>query len=413
MIKGGNRLNGELEIQTSKNATLPIMSASIISSGKVRLNRVPHISDVDNMVNILSCLGATVERVGDSLTIDSSKAHNRHVNCELSKTMRSSVFLLGSMLARFKTATINLPGGCKIGSRPIDIHVDALKRLGVEVVDSGEIVYFDAVNAKAGKVRLKFASVGATENIIQFASTLKGKTTILNPAREPEIIDLCNFLNLMGAKIYGAGSNKITIYGVDKLYSATYTPIGDRIVSGTIMIAVALCGGKVKLNNAVPYQNLDLIEKLVQMGCQINYKNDIISIENNQSTDALKRIKTACYPGFPTDLQSMMTVLSCVSNGETTIDESIFENRFLIVPELKKLGADITILSEHKIKVHGVSGLNGAVVKAMDLRGGASLVLAGLVAQGETVVEDIHYIDRGYEHLEHMLASLGADIIRI
>lgn len=413
MIKGGRELRGELVVQTSKNATLPIMSACLMSLGVITLNQTPNISDVDNMISILSCLGVRVNKVDDAIIIDPRDAHNNHIDCTLSQTMRSSVFLLGSMLARFNTATINLPGGCKIGSRPIDIHIKAFKKLGVEVLDGGDVLYFDATRARAGRVKLPFPSVGATENIIQFASLLRGKTTIINAAREPEVVDLCNFLNLMGARILGAGTNRITIYGVDKLRSAIYRPMGDRIVSGTLMVAVALCGGKVKLTNAVPYQNKDLIEKLSQMGCQISCKNDIILIENNGNITAIDEITTESYPGFPTDLQSMMTVLSTISRGITVINERIFENRFLIVSELEKMGADIRSISDHTIKVNGVSHLNGAQVEAMDLRGGASLVLAGLAAHGETVVDGVHFIDRGYDHLEDMLTQLGAEIIRI
>lgn len=412
IVNGGNRLNGEVFVQTSKNATLPILSACLLNSEEVKINRIPKITDVENMLRILSDLGVQVDRESDSVTLDPRLAKNSKVDCELSKTMRSSVFLLGSMLSRFKTAFLSMPGGCKIGARPIDIHIDAFKRLGVEVVEAGDYLYFDATNARANKIKLRMASVGATENIIEFATLLKGKTVIYNPAKEPEIVELSNFLNLCGAKIYGAGTDKITIYGVDRLYSAQYTPMGDRIVAGTIMIAVAMTGGEVKIANGMPYQNLNLIEKLTKMGCQIDIKNGIITISSEGNLTTLGELTTGFYPEFPTDLQSMMTVICSTCEGKTKISERIFENRFLIVDELKKMGADITVLNNHEIIVSG-SRLKGVKVEARDLRGGAALLLAGLVAQGKTEITNIHFIDRGYEAIEDVFNSLGADIKRV
>ena len=412
-IEKCNGLYGEIKNQTSKNATLPIMSASLLCDETIKILDVPKITDVNNMVKILKKIGVKVKKDGKDVVINPTNAKKNEIDCKLSKTMRSSIFLLGSMLARFGEATITMPGGCNIGKRPIDIHINALKQLGVEVTNNSDCIYFKVKNAKPSTIKLKIPSVGATENIIQFACKLKGVTTIINPAREPEVVDLCNFLNQMGAKILGAGTNKITIYGVDRLSCTTYRPVGDRIVAGTIMIAVALAGGDVTITNAVPYQNIKLIKIMRQMGCQIDFKNDIIHIVRDNDLHSVKQIKTGFYPEFPTDLQSMMLVLSCICKGKTKINERVFENRFLIVPELIKMGAKIKTINDSKVEILGADELNASNLQAKELRGGASLVLSGLVAQGKTVVENAYYVDRGYEILEEMLNSLGAKIRRI
>ena len=412
-IIGGHKLLGEIKNQTSKNATLPILSASLLCDEKVKILDVPDITDVANMLKILRKIGVKVRKVGSEVTINSQTADNKEIDCELSKTMRSSLFLLGPMLSRFGEIDLTLPGGCKIGKRPIDIHIKALKKMGVDVETYDDHVFFKVNKPKANKIKLNIPSVGATENIIQFACKLKGKTTIINPAREPEVVDLCNFLNQMGAKILGAGTNKITIYGVNKLTYTEYKPIGDRIVSGTIMTAVAIAGGDVTITNAVPYQNLKLIEILTKLGCQIDYKNDIIHIVKDKELHALKKISTGFYPNFPTDMQSMLLALSTVINGQTLIEENVFENRFLTISELKKLGANVKLINSKTAQVIGVNNITGSTVEALDLRGGASLVLLGLVANGKTIVKNIHFIDRGYDHLEKMLNSLGAFVRRI
>ena len=413
IINGGNKLYGTIKVQTSKNATLPIMSASLLTTESVKINSCPDILDVQNMIKILKKLGAKVERIGDDYIIDNSQIDDICLDYNLCKTMRSSIFLLGSILARFKTMSLTMPGGCKIGERPIDIHIDAFKRLGVKVVELDDFIFFNAEHAKANKIKLKIPSVGATENIVQFASTLKGKTTIYNAAREPEVVDLCNFLIKMGANIKGAGTNKITIFGVDRLKGVEYRPIPDRIVLGTLLIATAICGGIIQINNAISNQNEKLINILLRMGCQINIKNDIITISRETPLKSIKSVSTGYFPDFPTDLQSLMLTLSCIVEGKTQINEKIFENRFLIVDELKKMGAKIQIIDNHTAIVEGVHKLSANKIKALDLRGGASLVLAGLAAEGRTIIENVHFIDRGYCHLESMLASLGADIKRI
>ncbi|MBQ8615311.1 MAG: UDP-N-acetylglucosamine 1-carboxyvinyltransferase [Clostridia bacterium] len=406
-------LFGEIENQTSKNATLPILSASLLCDEEVKILDVPKITDVDNMLKILKKIGVKVKKEGKDVLINPTTATKNEIDCKLSKTMRSSLFLLGSLLSRFGEATISMPGGCNIGERPIDIHIKALQQLGVELSTIEDCIMFKVENAKPNTIKLKIPSVGATENIIQFACKLKGVTTIINPAREPEVVDLCNFLNQMGAKILGAGTNKITIYGVDKLSNTEYKPMGDRIVAGTIMTAVAICGGDVTITNAVPYQNLKLIKIMSKMGCQIDFKNDIIHIVKTKNLHSVKKITTGYYPDFATDLQSLMLTLNCVTTGKTTINERVFENRFLIVPELIKMGARIKSKNSNKAIVEGVETLNATEIEAKELRGGASLVLAGLVANGKTIVKNIEFIDRGYENLEKMLNSLGAKIRRV
>ncbi len=412
IIRGGNRLNGRVKVQTSKNATLPILAASLLSSGKVKIYDYPHITDLDNMLNILRGIGVDIEKTEKDLIIDSQNANNLHLNFELMKTMRSSIFLLGSLLARFKTATITQPGGCKIGARPIDIHLKGLRQMGVKICEVGELIFFDASQAHNAKIKLSFPSVGATENLVQFACLTKGKTIISNAAREPEIVDLCCFLNKMGACISGAGTATITIQGVDCLKPTQYTPIGDRIVAGTYMVATAICGGKVTLTNAVPSQNTKLIEKLKQIGCQITTENDIITISSEGVQTPFETLSTGTYPDFATDLQSQMLVLSCFACGSTQIYETVFENRFLIVPELQKMGATINLINNKHVSIYGKGELKGAKVQAQDLRGGASLVLASLGAKGVSVVTNIHFILRGYENFEQTLTSLGADIKR-
>lgn len=410
-IVGGNKLYGEIINQTSKNATLPIMSASLLACDIVKIIDYPNISDVHNMAKILKCLNVNMTFEDKVMVLNTKNAIYNDINCDLMKTMRSSIFLLGAMLARFKHATMSLPGGCDIGARPIDIHIDAFKKLGVKVKENNGLIDFDAKVSRAKKIKLRLPSVGATENIIQFACLLKGKTTIINAAKEPEIVDLCNFLSLIGAKIFGAGTDKITIYGVDRLHGGIYRPSGDRIVAGTIMGAVAVAGGDVTIRNAVPYQNLNFIKKLTLMGCQIDYKNDIIHISRENPLTSIKEISTGYYPDFPTDLQSIMLAVSCYASSDTQIVENVFERRFLTVKELIKMGAKIDCISDKEIVVKP-SKLRGNKVKALDLRGGAGLVVAGLGAKGKTIVNNARFVDRGYDHLEEMLSNLGANIKR-
>ncbi len=413
IIEGGHRLNGLVHVQTSKNAILPIMASSILSSGVVQLHNCPDLLDVHNMIRILRRMGAKVHWHNMTLIIDPSTISNIEIDCELSKTMRSSIFLLGAILAKFRTASISSPGGCDIGKRPIDIHVSSMRRLGVNVEEMGDYLLFDASKAKARTLELKLPSVGATENLVIFASTLKGKTVIKNCALEPEVVDLCDFLSYMGAKILGVGTSTLTIYGVERLHGTEYTAIGDRIVAGTLMCAVAGCGGELTLKNIKARHIQNLIDKLRLMGCQIEVKSDIIKISSLGCLNSLTDITTGYYPDFPTDMQSIMLTLSCISSGKSSIIESVFENRFLIVPDLIKMGADISKISNREVEVLGKDSLYGSKISARDLRGGAGLVLAGLMANGETMISNVHFIDRGYEHFENMLTKLGAVIERI
>lgn len=412
-IMGGNKLNGKIRNQTSKNASLPILSASLMCEEIVKLYKLPQITDVKNMKQLLINLGVEIIENGEETLINSQHASNNKIDSKLCKTMRSSVFLLGSMLNKFKKVDLFLPGGCNIGKRPIDIHINAFKKLGADVKIFEDHVTFISTNPKANKIRLKIPSVGATENIIQFACKLKGKTTIINAAREPEVVDLCNFLNQMGAKILGAGTKKITIYGVDRLTQASYTPMGDRIVAGTLMAAVAVCGGDVVITNACPYQNLKFIEILRSMGCQIDYRNDIIHIVKDEPLHSIKSVSTGFYPNFPTDLQSLLLAVVVKSEGEMIIKENVFENRFLTVGEMQKFKANIKQLNSQTVIVRGKTNLKPASVKALDLRGGASLVVLSLGIMGKSKVLNIHFIDRGYEGIENQLSSLGANIRRV
>lgn len=411
-IVGGNKLFGSVEVQTSKNATLPLLSASLLTSQQVIINNIPQITDVFNMVKILKKLKIKTKIKGGDLILNPQRAQNIKISCKLAKTMRSSIFFLGAMLARFKQCTIAMPGGCNIGARPIDIHIKALKKLKVKVVHNGNYLKFDATKAVAGKIKLKLPSVGATENIVQFASLLPGITTIFNAAKEPEVVELCNFLNLMGAKIEGVGTETITIHGVSFLSGIQYKPSGDRIVAGTLMLATAICGGEIEIKNTNPKENSNLINKLVSIGCKIEINCDIIKITSNGELKNLTNICTGYYPDFPTDLQSMMLTACCVGCGKTVVTENLFENRFLTATELVKMGANIRQLNPKEVEVIG-GKLFGAEVYAKDLRGGAALVLAGLVAVGTTKVNNVHFIDRGYQQLDFVLRSLGANIKRI
>lgn len=411
-IIGGKKLHGKIKNQTSKNAILPIMSACLLFEGKIKLKNFPRISDVFNMIDMLKNLNVDIEIKNHQLLIDAKRAENYGMDSSLSKTMRSSLFLLGSMLSRFKSICLEMPGGCNIGKRPIDIHINALKKLGVKIHSFGDKIFFNSNNAHTSTVKLRFPSVGATENIIQFAVLLKGKTKIINAAREPEVCDLCNFLNKAGANIVGIGTGEITIYGVDCLKCVDYAVIYDRIVSGTLMCAGAICGGDIKIEHGCVKENGKIINILRSLGCQITTKSDIIHIVSNGNLVSNEKITTGCYPDFATDLQSLILSVLCVCKGDSSIEEQIFENRFLTVPELRKMGAKIYLQKTKKAFIHGVEKLKPAKLIANDLRGGAALVIAGLSTQGKTVVENAHFIDRGYENIENMFNSLGADIRR-
>ena len=411
-VVGGNSLNGEIEIDSAKNAILPILAACILVEDEVILQKIPKYSDVISMCKIIENLGGQVKWEGDNLVINCKDITKNEVPNELASSVRSSIFTLGPLVARMGKAKVSYPGGCDIGLRPIDIHLSGLRALFCKVVEKNGYIYADGLSLKAGDFMLSFPSVGATENIMMLASLLDGETRIFNPAREPEIVDLQNFINACGGNVSGAGSNMIVVHGVKKLHGTAYKTIPDRIETGTFMIAVAMCGGKVFLKNAVREHNALLIEKLKKTKVKIKFLDDGILISGYDNPQTFGEIDTAVYPGFPTDLQAQMMALATISKGYTLISENLFESRVKHVPELLKMGADIRVKNGVCV-VNGKKKLYGADVSSPDLRGGASLVLASLVAEGYTTIDKVNLIDRGYYKFEEKISSLGGDIKRI
>ena len=411
MIEGGKPLSGSIVIQGAKNAALPILAASLLAEGTVTIDHVPDLLDIEVMLNILRELGCRAEHKGKTVVLDTETAHTSHVPESLMKQMRSSIFLMGPLLARFGETQVYLPGGCAIGERKIDLHLQGLQALGAEIEEKGNQITCRARKLKGADIHLSFPSVGATENIMMAAVLAEGLTTISNAAREPEIVDLQRFLNTMGAKIMGAGTDTITIMGVDFLKPCRYTIIPDRIVTGTIMVAAAATRGHVTLQNTQPAHLSSLIHVLRRAGVQIIVEDDIIIVGSSTRPKAVERIVTSPYPAFPTDLQSQVMVLLTLADGVSIMKETIFEGRFKHVEELNRMGADIHV-DMNAAFIRGVPRLYGATVEATDLRAGAALVIAGLAAQGRTIVEQIHHIDRGYEQIETMLTRLGARISR-
>lgn len=411
-INGGNRLEGEISISCAKNSLLPILAGTILVNGQVILKDVPKYRDVNAMCAILSSLGGVVVWQGDNLIIDCSNLDKNEISHELASPVRSSIFTLGPILARLGSAKVSYPGGCDIGLRPIDIHLNALKELGCKIIEKNGYIYGQKNKRLKNQVWLKFPSVGATENIIMFASLFEGETIIYNPAKEPEIVDLANFLNKCGAKISGAGSDVVLIEGVKKLHGCEYKAIPDRIECGTFLIAGAMNEGDVLIKNAIIDHNSLLLEKLQLCGCKIVKGKKSIRLIAPKRLESFGDIETAVYPGFPTDLQPQMVALASVCNGCSIVFENVFESRFNYVGELLKMGCDIKFKSSVCI-VRGKNKLYGADVCATDLRGGASLVLAGLYSEGYTTIDKISLIDRGYYQFEQKLSSIGGDIKRI
>ncbi len=410
-INGGRKLSGKIKVESAKNAVLPMLAASILTDEEVVIMSCPKIKDVLNMIKILNSIGVKTTFEQDNLVIDSSNINSYSVNSELSGELRSSVFMMGSLLSRLKKAKISYPGGCDIGLRPIDIHINALNGLGVRITDlCGEIIC--SADKLCGKeIYLDFPSVGATENAMLVAVLASGKTEIHNPAKEPEIIDLMNFLNSMGAKVFGAGTSTIFIEGVKSLHGTCYKPISDRIECGTMLIAAAITGGEIEISNCNGKNISSLIHKLCDNSCKITLNNDIIYLKYKKGHRAFS-LETGPYPCFPTDLQAQATALATVSKGTSVVTENIFEMRYNHVSELIRMGADIFVKGRTAI-IKGVEQLHGAHVVAKDLRGGAALVVAGLNAEGETTVSDIKHIERGYLDFDKKLLSLGADIKKI
>ena len=412
IINGGQRLYGSLEIQRAKNAVLPLLAASILTDETVRIRKLPKISDAENMLHILRELGCRIECDGTDAVIDSSNAASHEIPAVMTREIRSSIFMLGSVLTRFHRAKIAYPGGCDIGLRPIDLHLSGLKKLGVDISEEGGYIHCRADCIKGAEIVLDFPSVGATENIMLAAVKAQGKTVIRNAAKEPEIIDLQNFLIRMGARVSGAGTADIVIEGVDALHGADYIPMGDRIEAGTYLIATAICGGEIETKGVFCENLAALLHKLRENGCKIHTENDTIILRSDGNLSSVDLVETSPFPGFPTDLQAQYATLSCLARGTTLVVENLFETRFKYASELKRMGADITVRGKTAV-IRGVAALHGASVTAGDLRGGAALVLAGLAAEGRTEVLDLSHVDRGYGEFERKLRLLGARVRRI
>ncbi|MFZ5975484.1 MAG: UDP-N-acetylglucosamine 1-carboxyvinyltransferase [Bacillota bacterium] len=411
-IEGGKRLGGRIRVAGAKNAILPILAASLLNTRPVVIRDCPDLLDVSNMICILEKLGCTIRREGDSVEVDAALAHRWEMPDSLAKELRSSIFMLGPVLGRFKKARFTYPGGCEIGSRPIDLHLKGLRKLNIQMEEEFGFIVCDGENMRGGEIHLDYPSVGATENLMMAAVYAKGTTIIYNAAREPEIVDLESFLNGCGARISGAGTSTVTVEGVQELSSVDYRIMPDRIVAGTYMVASAITGGDVLLDNVRPEHLHSVIHKLREVGCQIDIHEDSVRVRGNERPLELQLIETLPYPGFPTDMQPQMFALGTIAQGTSVIVENVFDNRFKHAPELSKMGANITIKDRMAI-IRGVERLTGSEVEGKDLRGGAALVLAGLRAEGRTLLRGVHHIDRGYENLARELSSLGADIVRL
>jgi UDP-N-acetylglucosamine 1-carboxyvinyltransferase len=413
-IIGGNRLDGSIRISGAKNAALPILMATLLAEGPTTIGNVPHLNDVTTTLELLGVMGNSMT-LGENMTveIDTSTIKTFEAPYDLVKTMRASILVLGPLLTRFGEADVSLPGGCAIGSRPVDLHIKGMEAMGAEIDVTDGYVRARAKNGLVGaRICMDIVSVGATENLLMAATLAKGTTILENAAREPEVVDVANYLIAMGAKITGAGTDVITIEGVDKLVGAHHEVLPDRIETGTYLVAAAMTGGRVKVRETSPEILESVLQKLVEAGAKIETGKDWIELDMEGRRPKAVNIKTAPYPGFPTDMQAQFTALNVIAEGTGVITETIFENRFMHVSELQRMGADIQIEGNNAICT-GVDKLNGAQVMATDLRASASLVIAGLVADGKTLVDRIYHIDRGYECIEEKLQIMGADIKRV
>ncbi len=413
VIHGGKPLHGSIKSAGSKNSSLPILFASILADGPITLNNTPQLSDISTTLRLLMSMGADFILESDSsLFVDSSKLDNLVADYNLVKTMRASILVLGPMLARYGKSKVSLPGGCAIGTRPVDLHLKALEELNAKIEVKNGYIYAQTDGLIGSDIYFERVTVTATENIIMAAVLAKGITTINNAAQEPEISDLCNCLNKMGAKISGIGSLIITIEGVEKLHGVQYSVCSDRIEIATYLVAAAITGGSITVKNANPQVMHSVLRKLVEIGADIKIENESISLDMKGRRPKAINIKTGTYPNFPTDMQAQFTALNAIAEGRSSITENIFENRFMHIPELIRMGADL-VLEGNTVVCKGVKSLTGAHVMATDLRASASLVLAGLAATGKTVIERVYHLDRGYETIEEKLKSLGADIERV
>ncbi len=413
VIKGGQPLNGDVWISGAKNAVLPILAACLLADGPVTIGNVPHLHDVTTTMELLGQMG--VELVIDErmkIQVDPRPAKNYYAPYDLVKTMRASILVLGPLVARFGEAIVSLPGGCAIGSRPVDLHLRGLQALGAEVTVENGYIRARAKRLKGARINLDLVTVTGTENLMMAATLASGTTIIDNAAQEPEVVDLANCLNAMGAKIEGAGTATLVIEGVERLSGTTYEVLPDRIETGTFLVAGAITGGRVMAKHARPKTLDAVLSKLEEAGAHINTGDDWIELDMRGRRPKAVNVTTAPYPAFPTDMQAQFTALNCIAEGVGVITETVFENRFMHAHELQRLGADIQLEGNTAI-IKGVKQMSGAQMMATDLRASASLVLAGLVAKGDTTVDRIYHIDRGYENIEEKLGGLGAHIRRL
>ena len=416
MIQGGNRLHGEVTISGAKNAALPILCASLLAEMPLNLSNVAALKDIDTTIKLLDTMGLKITRKADKVSLDASDVASFEATYEMVKTMRASILVLGPLLARFGTARVSLPGGCAIGSRPVDLHIKGLQAMGAAIhITHGYIqastLHLPNRRLQGARYYMDLVTVTGTENLMMAAALAQGTTVLENAAKEPEVVDLAECLIKMGAKITGAGTDVITIEGVERLSGADHNIVCDRIEAGTYMVAAAMTGGEVKLLNVQPNLLDAVIEKLRDAGATVTIDGNTITVKSDGQLKAVN-IRTAPHPAFPTDMQAQFMALNTVAEGVAKVTETIFENRFMHVQEMQRLGADISIDGNTAL-VKGVEFLDGATVMATDLRASASLVLAGLVARGETVIERIYHLDRGYENLEEKLNALGANVKRV
>lgn len=414
LIKGGSLLNGTIYASGAKNSALPILAASLLADSPLRVGNLPHLNDVTTMLELLGSMGVEVMLSDEmEVQVDTSNIKNLNARYELVKTMRASILVLGPLLAKFQQATVALPGGCAIGSRPVNLHIEAMRAMGAEInIEDGNIKASVNGRLKGAKILFEPVSVTATENVLMAASLAEGTTIIENAAREPEVIDLANCLIEMGANIKGAGSDQIIIEGVEQLNGASFSVMPDRVEVGTYLTAVAMTGGRVKIKSAKPEYLSSVISKLELTGAEITLGDDWVEIYMDKSKPKAVSLTTGPYPSFPTDMQAQFVSLNSIAQGNSTVTETVFENRFMHVQEIARMGGNITLKGNTAV-IEGIDRLQGAPVMATDLRASASLVLAGLVAKGATVIDRIYHIDRGYERIEEKLKMLGADIERI
>lgn len=412
-VQGSTRLSGEVTISGAKNAALPILFSALLAEEPVEIQNVPKLKDIDTTIKLLSRLGAKVERKGYSIFVDASKVNEYCAPYDLVKTMRASIWALGPLVARFGIGQVSLPGGCAIGARPVDLHIHGLEALGAKIkLEEGYVKAQVDGRLKATHIVMDKVSVGATVTIMSAATLAQGKTVIENAAKEPEIVDTANFLNTLGAKITGAGSDKVIIEGVERLGGGAYSVVPDRIETGTFLVAAAVSGGKVICRSTRPDTLDAVLAKLKEAGADIEVGDDWIALDMHGKRPKAVNIRTAPHPGFPTDMQAQFSLLNLVAEGTGVITETIFENRFMHIPELIRMGAHAEVES-NRVICYGVEKLSGAEVMATDLRASASLVIAGCIAEGTTIVDRIYHIDRGYDGIEYKLRMLGANIERI